>query len=72
MNTIPADPYIRNSNGAAIGHYSSEALPGGRGNLHVGMAYTATWMGRDFRAEVVGYESQGTNNHHRVIVRYWH
>lgn len=72
MNEVPANPYIYNEAGTVIGHYASESLPGGRGRYHIGFRFIETWAGRDFSAEVVGFESRGTNLHHRAIIRYWH
>lgn len=72
MNQVPADPYIRDSAGRAIGHYSSEPLPGGRGNMRVGQEFTCVWGGQEFSGTVVGFETQGTNPYHRVIIRYRH
>ena len=72
MNQMPSDPYIRDESGGAIGHYSSEPLPGGRGNLRVGQEFVCTWAGKEFKGAVVGFEPQGTNPYHRVIIRYTH
>ena len=72
MNNLPTDTYIRDNAGKVIGHYASESLPGGRGNLHVGFTFVQKWAGRDFSAEVVGFESQGTNPYNRASIRYWH
>lgn len=70
MNALPADPYLRDAAGAPVGHYTSLPLPGGPGPLRMGTAWTETWAGRTYSAEVVGFEAQGTNPQHRVIVRY--
>lgn len=72
MNAVPADPYVRNESGEAIGHYGSEPLNGGAGSMRVGQKFTTEWCGREFQGEVVGFESQGTNDRHRVIVLYTH
>lgn len=72
MNAVPNDPYIRNNAGHVIGHYSSESLPGGKGNLKIGFKFQVEWNGRMFGAEVVGFEARCTNPYDRVIIRYMH